>query len=225
MPDEIEVVALGVGSIQGNTENTGTINGEANTVVGSIAGAIAEDANLSGSVRIDADMAGSIPTTGNLAAVNNSKAATSATLSVKFGVDGIDGKDGFSPTITVSKDTPTEYILKVTNKDGSYLTPNLYPDLEGLQDIKTLVASKVDEDLKEYPVLNPVQLNASQRNESYLYTNAMGLNRKIKMSDVSLEIETIDKIKKKLQTVSDVPERKDWKLSDYILLDIVPQDS
>lgn len=41
------------------------------------------------------------------------------------GTDGIDGQDGFSPTITVKTQTGTEYVLTITNKDGSYDTPNL----------------------------------------------------------------------------------------------------
>lgn len=32
---------------------------------------------------------------------------------------------GYSPTITVESDTDEEYILKITNKEGSFLTPNL----------------------------------------------------------------------------------------------------
>lgn len=35
------------------------------------------------------------------------------------------GDDGFSPTITEKINTDTEYILKVTNKEGSFETPNL----------------------------------------------------------------------------------------------------
>ena len=41
------------------------------------------------------------------------------------GDKGDDGTDGFSPTITVSEDTSTTYILQITDKNGSYLTPNL----------------------------------------------------------------------------------------------------
>lgn len=39
--------------------------------------------------------------------------------------DGEDGDDGFSPTITVKSSTSTEYILTITDKNGSYDTPNL----------------------------------------------------------------------------------------------------
>lgn len=39
--------------------------------------------------------------------------------------DGEDGDDGFSPTITVKSSTSSEYILTITDKEGSYDTPNL----------------------------------------------------------------------------------------------------
>lgn len=38
---------------------------------------------------------------------------------------GEPGKDGFSPTIKEKTSTETEYILTITNADGSYDTPNL----------------------------------------------------------------------------------------------------
>lgn len=41
------------------------------------------------------------------------------------GTAGINGEDGFSPTIIEKTNTDTEYVLTVTNKDGSYDTPNL----------------------------------------------------------------------------------------------------
>ncbi len=41
------------------------------------------------------------------------------------GLQGPTGPDGFSPTITVNQNTPNSYVLEVTNKNGSYLTPNL----------------------------------------------------------------------------------------------------
>lgn len=41
------------------------------------------------------------------------------------GTDGADGEDGFSPTINVKTSTDDEYILTVTNKTGSFDTPNL----------------------------------------------------------------------------------------------------
>lgn len=35
------------------------------------------------------------------------------------------GDDGYSPTITVKTDTPTAYVLTITDENGSYDTPNL----------------------------------------------------------------------------------------------------
>lgn len=40
--------------------------------------------------------------------------------------DADSGKfDGYSPTVTVKEETPDTYILTITNRDGSYDTPNL----------------------------------------------------------------------------------------------------
>lgn len=41
------------------------------------------------------------------------------------GTDGDDGLDGVSPTITVKKSTDNSYILTITDKNGSFDTPNL----------------------------------------------------------------------------------------------------
>lgn len=41
------------------------------------------------------------------------------------GQQGERGEEGFSPTITVNEDTLTAYTLKVQNKTGSFVTPNL----------------------------------------------------------------------------------------------------
>lgn len=41
------------------------------------------------------------------------------------GPSGADGTDGFSPTITVKTSTSDSYILTITDKNGSYDTPNL----------------------------------------------------------------------------------------------------
>jgi hypothetical protein len=41
------------------------------------------------------------------------------------GLTGSTGPDGFSPTVTVSQDTPGAYVLQVQNRDSSFLTPNL----------------------------------------------------------------------------------------------------
>ena len=41
------------------------------------------------------------------------------------GTNGTDGTDGVSPTITVKTNTDDTYILTITDKNGSYDTPNL----------------------------------------------------------------------------------------------------
>lgn len=46
-------------------------------------------------------------------------------LASLHGADGNDGTDGYSPTIVVKSSTSTEYILTITDKNGSYDTPNL----------------------------------------------------------------------------------------------------
>jgi hypothetical protein len=224
MPEKEVVIVGGVADIQGSSQNTGSVSGSA-AYSGAISGSIPENTGqLSGVVTDANELNGNLASGASVSAVNVTEGVTGATLSIRVGQDGADGKDGFSPTITVHKDTSTEYILKITNKDGSYLTPNLYPDLEGLQDITTLVAGKVDEDLEEYPLMDPKVLTITQRADSYLYTRSLGRNRKIALSEVALEAETNEKIRKKLQTVEIVPEQQDWKVGDYILLDFVPKD-
>ena len=224
MPDKEVIIVGGVADIQGSSQNTGTVSGNA-AYSGAISGTMPETTGqLSGVVSDANDLNGNLADSGSLAAVNVTEGVTGATLSLRIGQDGADGKDGFSPTITVHKDTKTEYILKVTNKDGSYLTPNLYPDIEGLQDVAALVAGKVDEDLAEYPVVNPVLLTMKQREDSYMYARTLNVNRKIALSEIALEQETNEKIKRKLQTVEEVPSTVDWKVGDYILLDFVPTD-
>lgn len=42
-----------------------------------------------------------------------------------FLIKGINGKDGVSPIITVEESTDTSYKLKITNVNGSFITPNL----------------------------------------------------------------------------------------------------
>lgn len=41
------------------------------------------------------------------------------------GESGADGQDGYSPSIAVKENTAERYTLEVTNKDGSFTTPNL----------------------------------------------------------------------------------------------------
>ena len=149
-----KIVALGAGTISGTDQNKGSISAETH-YSGAISGVVGNAENLNGNVTINKDVAATISDTGSLAAMNVTNGASTATLSLRPGIDGQDGKDGFSPTITVEKDTKTEYVLRITDINGSYLTPNLYPDIKGLEDIEALVAGKVDEDLAEYTLLDP----------------------------------------------------------------------
>ena len=216
MPDKIIVGAATVGAT-GSLE--GALEGQ-NANAAAISGLVNDGANLSGNVVLDSqNVDANVNYNGAVSGQSANEGVASGAISIRIGQDGADGKDGFSPTIEVHTNTKTEYVLKITDVNGSYLTPNLYPDIEGLQDVVTLVAGKVDEDLLEYPVINPVTLTAGQREESYLYVNAVGLPRKIRLSDVALEQETNEKIKRKLQTVGEVPTETGWKVGDYILLE------
>lgn len=54
------------------------------------------------------------------------RAQTDAAYVKRMAEDGeFDGDPGFSPTVTVKKDTSTEYILTITTADGEFDTPNL----------------------------------------------------------------------------------------------------
>lgn len=46
------------------------------------------------------------------------------------GPQGVQGEEGFSPTISEGENTANTYTLRVTNKDGSFTTPNLKPSIE-----------------------------------------------------------------------------------------------
>ena len=122
-----------------------------------------------------------------------------ASLNVHYGVDGKPGKDGFSPTISVYKETKKEYILKITNKDSSYLTPNLMPDIDEVLGLD----EKVDKDLTLYTEIEPTILNAKQRDETVLY--AYDANKQqplsVKITEIALKKEVDQQIKRKLQTV------------------------
>ena len=122
-----------------------------------------------------------------------------ASLNVHYGVDGKPGKDGFSPTISVYKETKKEYILKITNKDSSYLTPNLMPDIDEVLGLD----EKVDKDLTLYTEIEPTILNAKQRDETLLY--AYDANKQqplsVKITEIALKKEVDQQIKRKLQTV------------------------
>ena len=139
-----------------------------------------------------------------------------ASLNVHYGVDGKPGKDGFSPTISVYKETKKEYILKITNKDNSYLTPNLMPDIDEILGLD----EKVDKDLTLYTEIEPTILNAKQRDETLLY--AYDANKQqplsVKITEIALKKEVDQQIKRKLQTVKS--RAVDWEVGDYIFLEI-----
>ena len=218
--DEKVVIVTATGSLDGSAGNSGTVSTNA-SYSGNLA-AVAEEENvqLSGTVSVNSEMATTTSLTGGLSAKENTNGATVGALSIRIGQDGVNGKDGFSPTITVDKDTKTEYVLKITDINGSYLTPNLIPDIEGLQDIEALVAGKVDEDLKEYPVMKISDLTQEQKESTFLYVRTFnGLNRKASVMEIALEPETTKKIQSKIQTVEAVPATEDWNIGDYILLD------
>lgn len=122
-----------------------------------------------------------------------------ASLNVHYGVDGKPGKDGFSPTISVYKETKKEYILKITNKDSSYLTPNLMPDIDEVLGLD----EKVDKDLTLYTEIEPTILNAKQRDETLLYAYDAKKQQplSVKITEIALKKEVDQQIKRKLQTV------------------------
>lgn len=139
-----------------------------------------------------------------------------ASLNVHYGVDGKPGKDGFSPTISVYKETKKEYILKITNKDSSYLTPNLMPDIDEVLGLD----EKVDKDLTLYTEIEPTILNAKQRDETLLYAYDAKKQQplSVKITEIALKKEVDQQIKRKLQTVKS--RAVDWEVGDYIFLEI-----
>lgn len=74
-------------------------------------------------------------------------------LSSLNGRDGINGLDGISPTIAVNTDTDSEYKLDITDKNGTFTTPNLKGGGGGgsfdLTDYYTKI--EVDELIKDVP--------------------------------------------------------------------------
>ena len=69
-----------------------------------------------------------------------------ASVSSGFIIKGVDGKDGISPQITVEEDTESSYKLKITDVNGTFITPNLKGSGGGL-DSNTLeeIKNKVEE--------------------------------------------------------------------------------
>ena len=63
------------------------------------------------------------------------------------GDTGERGSDGFSPTVEVSENTDNSYILKITDKNGSFETPNL---------LKNIIIDSMLSEISENPVQNKV---------------------------------------------------------------------
>ena len=57
------------------------------------------------------------------------------------GDPGEDGEDGFSPTIEVKTETSEEYVLTITDKEGSYDTPNLRGRANSIADLEDIIIS------------------------------------------------------------------------------------
>ena len=152
--------------------------------------------------------------------------ALTGTLSVHYGADGQPGKDGFSPTITVHQDDETTYILKITDENGTIYTPNLKANVGGFENVEELIASKVDVDLAPYDTLNPVTLNASQKETAFLYAYREDVQQgnKVTLNCLALKEEVDEQIRRKMQTTNAV-DKTDWKVGDYIFLEIPREDS
>lgn len=135
------------------------------------------------------------------------------TLSVRHGADGKDGEDGFSPRIVAIKDTETEYILRITDVDGSFDTPNLLGGGKqgvSVEEVERLIAGKLDADLNDAELIaNPLILTAAQRESAMLYihreTEDSGVKNKLSLSTIALKEETEQLINSKIRTVQTQP--------------------
>lgn len=195
MPDEINgnVVAQDItgGVVNDNAEITASVETEENNITGNVT---TEQETITGSIQ---------PVNNSLnATMSSNNESLGTTLSVHYGADGKPGKDGFSPTINVYEETEQSYILKITDAYHSYLTPNL----KGSGSI--VVGPYVEEDLEKYPYQDPVTLNASERDSTYVYMHRddNGANRKMKLSDIALEVEVADRFRTKIRTVEERPD-------------------
>ena len=231
MPDSKDEIVAVTGAVTGSSTSTGSISATSQQLSGTIEATVNEDGALQGTSGYTASLSTLTVSdqiySGSVSALRAENAATNATLTLRIGADGYNGKDGFSPFITVYKDSKTEYILKVTNADGSYLTPNLYPDLEGLQDIEALVASKLDKDLTngEYPTTDPMTLTTYQRDNSYMYLEGADKTpRKVSLSSIALEQDVADRFRTKIRTTTERPS-DDWRVGDYIFLETNQEES
>lgn len=179
---------------------TSTVNSEEQNINATVT---TEEGTLTGVLVAENELVANIETQQRTlnATVSSDADTLSARLSIHYGADGRPGKDGYSPTITVHEHTDTTYILKITDVNGSFLTPNLQgQDGEG-GDGK----GKVDEDLVKYRLVNPLNLTEDQREQSLLYVRRNDLNEgnKVTLNHIALTEEVDKKIKQKLQTVTD----------------------
>ena len=115
------------------------------------------------------------------------------------GENGADGQDGFSPTITEHENTQNSYILSITNKDGSFNTPNLKANVEGIGAIYRFSESSVSSSFSGTTELYKTDLigNGSPREgDSVLFpdnkSNVMFIGT---ITHVNDETYTIDNIK------------------------------
>jgi hypothetical protein len=208
---------------KGRILNEEVLSSTVNSEEGSINATLTtEQGELSGSLNADTALTGRIELQERAlnATVNADAEGLSARLSIHYGADGQPGKDGYSPTITVYEQTDTTYILKITDVNGSYLTPNL----QG-QDGEGGGKGKVDEDLVKYRLVDPTKLTPDQRDQSLLYVRRNDLNEgnKVTLSHIALTQEVDQKIKQKLQTVTDRATTQ-WKIGDYIFLEVPGED-
>ena len=191
----------------------GSVNATVDTEHGELTGVITADNTLSANLELGERSLN--------ATVNADNDGMSARLSIHYGADGRPGKDGYSPTITVHEQTETTYILKITDVNGSYLTPNL----QGKDGAGANCEGKVDEDLKPYRLVDPTKLNQGQRDNSFVYVRRDDLKEgnKVTLSHIALKKEVDEQIKQKLQTVTDRATTQ-WKVGDYIFLEVPGED-
>lgn len=77
------------------------------------------------------------------------------------GIDGADGEDGFSPSINVKTNTDDEYVLTITNKTGSFDTPNLKGQ-DGSSGGGGTGGTSNYNDLSNKPKINNVELSGNK---------------------------------------------------------------
>ncbi len=94
-------------------------------------------------------------------------------------IAAIRGGDGFSPVIVVIKDTPTEYVLRITTKDGSYLTPNLMGEITPEQ-----LAKVVEDVTSALKSIIPSKVSQLENDSQFIDTNDLRLTDARNAKDV-----------------------------------------